>query len=54
MSLKSRQARAVISFDDDTLTDQPERVIVAEIIREKILRLCDREIPHGTAVVIEK
>lgn len=41
-------------FDDDTLTDQPERVIVAEIIREKILRLCDKEIPHGTAVVIEK
>ena len=41
-------------FDDDTLTDQPERVIVSEIIREKILRLCDKEIPHGTAVVIEK
>lgn len=41
-------------FDEDTLTDQPERVIVAEIIREKILRLCDKEIPHGTAVVIEK
>ena len=41
-------------FDDETLTDQPERVIVSEIIREKILRLCDREIPHGTAVVIEK
>lgn len=41
-------------FDDDTLTDQPERVIVAEIIREKILRLCDKEIPHGTAVIIEK
>ena len=41
-------------FDDDTLTDQPERVIVAEIIREKILRLTDKEIPHGTAVLIEK
>lgn len=41
-------------FDDDTLTDQPEKVIAAEIIREKILRLCDKEIPHGTAVVIEK
>ena len=40
-------------FDDDTLTDQPERVIVSEIIREKLLRLCDKEIPHGTAVVIE-
>ena len=41
-------------FDEDTLTDQPERVIVAEIIREKILRLTDKEIPHGTAVLIEK
>ena len=40
-------------FDDDALTDQPEKVIVSEIIREKILRLCDKEIPHGTAVVIE-
>ena len=38
----------------DTLTDQPERVIASEIIREKILRLCNAEIPHGTAVVIEK
>lgn len=41
-------------FEDDTLTDQPERVIAAEMIREKILRLCEKEIPHGTAVVIEK
>ena len=40
-------------FDDDAVTDQPEKVIVSEIIREKILRLCDKEIPHGTAVVIE-
>jgi GTP-binding protein Era len=40
-------------FDDDAFTDQPEKVIVSEIIREKILRLCDKEIPHGTAVVIE-
>lgn len=40
-------------FDDDTLTDQPEKVIVAEIIREKILRLIDKEIPHGIAVAIE-
>lgn len=40
-------------FDEDTLTDQPERVIAAEIIREKMLRLLDKEIPHGTAVVIE-
>ena len=41
-------------FPDDTLTDQPERVIASEIIREKMLRLLDREIPHGVAVSIEK
>ena len=41
-------------FDDDALTDQPEKVIVSEIIREKILRLCDKEIPHSVAVVVEK
>ena len=40
-------------FDDDAITDQPERVLVSEMIREKILRLCDKEIPHGVAVVIE-
>lgn len=52
--LKARASEGGHYFDEDTLTDQPERVIVAEIIREKILRLCDKEIPHGTAVVIEK
>ena len=41
-------------FDDDSFTDQPERVMAAEMIREKILRLTDREIPHGTAVEIDK
>lgn len=41
-------------FDSDTLTDQPERVIASEIIREKLLRLLDKEIPHGTAVMIER
>ncbi|MCQ2476628.1 MAG: GTPase Era [Clostridia bacterium] len=41
-------------FPDDTLTDQPERVIAAEIIREKALLLLDKEIPHGIAVSIEK
>lgn len=41
-------------FDEDTLTDQPERVIAAEIIREKMLRLLSDEVPHGTAVEIEK
>lgn len=52
--LKKQSSEGGHYFDDDTLTDQPERAIVAEIIREKILRLCDKEIPHGTAVVIEK
>lgn len=40
-------------FPSDMITDQPERVIVAEVIREKMLRLLDDEVPHGTAVVIE-
>lgn len=40
-------------FSEDTLTDQPERVIAAEIVREKILRFTDKEIPHGVAVVTE-
>lgn len=41
-------------FPEDEVTDQPERQIVAEIIREKLLRTLDEEIPHGTAVVIEE
>lgn len=41
-------------FEEDTLTDQPERVIAAEIIREKLLRLLDREVPHGSAVFVER
>lgn len=41
-------------FPNDTLTDQPEKVIVAEIIREKVLCNMRDEIPHGTAVVIER
>lgn len=40
-------------FPDDMITDQPERVMAAEIIREKLLLTLDKEIPHGTAVVIE-
>ena len=52
--LKNQASEGGHFFDDDTLTDQPERVLVSEIIREKILRLCDKEIPHGTAVVIER
>jgi GTP-binding protein Era len=41
-------------FSEDMITDQPERQIVAEIIREKLLRSLDEEIPHGTAVTIEE
>lgn len=41
-------------FPGDLITDQPERQIVAEYIREKALRLLNQEIPHGVAVEIEK
>lgn len=41
-------------FPEDTLTDQPERVLAGEIVREKILRLTDKEIPHGVAVSVER
>ena len=41
-------------YDEDTVTDQPQRQIVAEMIREKALRLLEEEIPHGIAVTIEK
>lgn len=41
-------------YDEDTITDQPERQIVAEIIREKALRCLEQEVPHGIAVVIDK
>lgn len=40
-------------FPSDYVTDQPERQIAAEVVREKMLRLLSNEIPHGTAVVIE-
>ena len=41
-------------FPEDIATDQPEKQIAAEIIREKLLRSLDEEIPHGTAVTIEE
>lgn len=41
-------------YDEDTITDQPERQIVAELIREKALRLLSDEIPHGIAVSIDR
>ena len=41
-------------FPDDMITDQPERQICAELIREKLLRCLEKEIPHGTAVEITR
>ena len=41
-------------FPEDIVTDQPERQLAAEIIREKLLRMMEDEIPHGTAVTIEE
>lgn len=52
--LKKLSVPSMHFFPDDTLTDQPERVIAAEIIREKLLRLLEQEIPHGIAVSVEK
>ncbi len=40
-------------FPDDILTDLPEKFIVAELIREKVFRLTNREVPYGTAVVVD-
>ena len=41
-------------FPDDMITDQPERQICAELLREKLLKSLDKEIPHGTAVEINR
>jgi len=41
-------------FPEDMISDQPERQICAELVREKLLRCLDREIPHGTAVEVTK
>lgn len=51
--LKKLSFESMHFFPDDTLTDQPERVLASEIIREKMLRLLDKEIPHGAAVSVE-
>lgn len=52
--LKKLTAEGGHFFAEDTLTDQTERTIASEIVREKILRLMDKEIPHGTAAVTER
>jgi GTP-binding protein Era len=41
-------------FDRDTFTDQPDRVLVGELVREKLLRLLNKEVPHGIAVGVER
>lgn len=41
-------------FDEDTLTDQPEQKIVSERVREKVLRLTEKEVPHGVAAVTDR
>lgn len=41
-------------FDEDDFTDQPERILAGEMIREKLLRFLSDEVPHGTAVEIER
>ena len=41
-------------FPDDMITDQPERQICAELVREKLLQCLDKEIPHGTAVEVTR
>lgn len=51
--LKKQMPEGPQYFPDDMMTDQPERLIVAEIIREKLLVLLSDEVPHGIAVSIE-
>lgn len=52
--LKKLAQPSVFYFPEDTLTDRPERALAAEMIRERILLYLNDEIPHGTAVCIEK
>ena len=54
IAINSFAAEGPHYFPEDTLTDQPERVIVAEIIREKILKYMRDEIPHGVAVTVDQ
>lgn len=52
--LKKFSKPSVHYFPDDDVTDQPEKVMVAEMIREKLLRTLDKEVPHGIAVDLER
>lgn len=51
--VRERLPEGVAYFPDDILTDQPEKVVCAELIREKIFRLTNEEVPYGTAVVVD-
>ena len=51
--LKSMAKPSVFYFDPDDITNQTERVLASEIIREKLLYFLDKELPHGTAVQVE-
>ena len=51
---KKHAVESPFLFPEDITTDQPERQVMAEIIREKLLWCLDREVPHGTAVEINK
>lgn len=51
--LNGRAAAGPHYFPDDSITDQPEKVLMAEMIREKALNCLDEEVPHGIAVTIE-
>lgn len=50
--LRSYLPEGPMLFPEDMITDQPERQLCAEIVREKLLRCLDKEVPHGTAVEI--
>ncbi len=52
--LKKFSKPSVHYFPDTDVTDQPEKVMVAEMIREKLLRTLDKEVPHGIAVDLER
>lgn len=52
--LKKYAKPSVHYFPDDEFTDQPEKVMVAEMIREKLLRTLDKEVPHGIAIDLER
>jgi len=52
--LEKLAVESVHYFPEDMLTDQPERVMAGEILREKLLRSLDKEVPHGIAVEIER